>query len=171
MHKDKDGRHDQTFLDDLTFRAVSRPIDPSVPATHSYVLYQGPVKVRLLKQLEGDKAVPEETVNRYRDDLKLSTLTDAPMPNWLGRFANAIFWTDLVIAFTNLIHSLLGLLVADCSQSGHLRHHHHGAVSADSCIPFSRRQMINAKIMQAKQEKLAPEIKKLTELYGDDFND
>jgi hypothetical protein len=24
-----------------------------------------------------------------------------------GRFANAIFWTDLVIAFTNIIHSLL----------------------------------------------------------------
>ena len=36
--------------------------------------------------------------------------------------------------------------------------------------PFSRRQMINAKIMQAKQEKLAPELKKLTEQYGDDFN-
>ena len=27
--------------------------------------------------------------------------------------------------------------------------------------PFSRRQMINAKKMQARQEKLAPEVKKL----------
>ena len=74
------------------------------------MLYQGPVKVRLLKQLEGAQAVPEETVNRYRDDLDLQTLTDAPSPNWLGRFANFLFWTDIVIAFTNLIHSLLGLL-------------------------------------------------------------
>src|SRR5262249_30894462 len=96
-------------------------------------------------------------------------LTDAPMSNWLGRFANFIFWTDIVIAFTNLIHSLLGLLT-------------HVVPNVGICIilitfmvrgllhPFSRRQMINAKKMQAKQEKLAPELKKLTEKYGDDFN-
>jgi YidC/Oxa1 family membrane protein insertase len=167
-NRNPQGKIDQTFLDDLTSRAVSRPIDPSVPVTHSYVLYQGPVKVRLLKQLEGAQAVPEETVNRYRDDLALNRMTDAPMPNWLGRFANFIFWTDIVIAFTNLIHWLLGLLS-------------HLIPNAAICIilitmmvravlhPFSRKQMIKAKIMQAKQEKLAPEIKRLTELYGDDF--
>ena len=99
-------------LNDLTFRAVTKPLDLSGPITHSYVLYQGPVKVRLLKQLEGDKAVPEETVNRYRDHdkLNLSSLTDAHMPNFIGRFANFIFWTDIVIFFTNLIHSVLFLL-------------------------------------------------------------
>jgi len=160
---------DLPFLHDITFRAVSKPIDVTQPVTHSYVLYQGPVKVRLLKQLEGEKAVPEETVNRYRDDLHLNTLTDAPMPNWLGRFANFIFWTDIVIAFTNLIHSLLGLLT-------------HFVPNLGLCViiitimvrgllhPLSRRQMINAKIMQARQEKLAPELKKLTELHGNDFN-
>jgi YidC/Oxa1 family membrane protein insertase len=161
-------KKDQTFLDDLTFRAVSRPIDSSVPVTHSYLLYQGPVKVRLLKQLEGARAVPEETVNRYRDNCNLSTLTDAPMPNWFGRFANAIFWTDIVIFFTNVIHSLLYYLSQVIPNLG-------------ICIilitvvvrgmlhPFSRRTMINAKKMQAKQEKLSPEIKKLNELYKDDF--
>jgi len=158
----------QEFLDDLTSRAVSRPItigDQGV--THPYVLYQGPVKVRLLKELSGDEAVPEETVDRYRDDLDLRRLTDAPMPNWLGRFANFIFWSDIVIGFTNLIHILLGWLSHIIPNRG-------------ICIilitimvrgllhPFSRRQMINAKIMQAKQEKLAPEFKKLTELYGND---
>jgi YidC/Oxa1 family membrane protein insertase len=158
----------QEFLDDLTSRAVSRPItigDQGV--THPYVLYQGPVKVRLLKELSGDEAVPEETVDRYRDDLDLRRLTDAPMPNWLGRFANFIFWSDIVIGFTNLIHILLGWLSHIIPNRG-------------ICIilitimvrgllhPFSRRQMINAKIMQAKQEKLAPEFKRLTELYGDD---
>lgn len=163
----KIGKHDQTFLDDMTFRAVTRPLDTSVATTHSYVLYQGPVKVRLLKQLEGEKSVPEETVNRYRDDLELSTLTDAHMPNWLGRFANWICWTDLVIAFTNLIHSLLyylsqlipnlGLCVIVITM-----------LVRGALHPFSRRQMINAKKMQAKQEKIAPEVKKLQEQYKDD---
>jgi YidC/Oxa1 family membrane protein insertase len=161
--------HDQTFLDDMTFRAVMRPLDTSATTTHSYVLYQGPVKVRLLKQLAGDKAVPEETVNRYRDDLHLRTLTDAHMPNFFGRVANAIFWTDLVIMFTNLIHSLLYYLSQLIPNLGIcvivITMLVRGALH-----PFSRRQMINAKKMQAKQEKLAPEIKKLTEQYKDDFN-
>jgi len=162
-------KHDQTFLDDMTFRVVTRPVDTSVTTTHSYVLYQGPVKVRLLKQLQGAKAVPEETVNRYRDELNLSTLTDAHMPNWLGRFASAIFWTDLVILFTNLIHSLLYYLSQLIPNLGIcvivITMLVRGALH-----PFSRRQMINAKKMQAKQEKLAPEVKKLTEQYKDDFN-
>src|SRR5262249_14709009 len=157
------------FLDDLTSRAVSKPLSVAdSTVTHPYILYNGPVKVRLLKELKGAEAVPEETVERYRDDLNLRTLTDAPMNNWLGRFANFIFWSDLVIAFTNLIHVLLGFLSYIIPNRG-------------ICIvlvtmmvrgllhPFSRRQMINAKIMQAKQEKLAPEVKKLTEKYGDDF--
>jgi YidC/Oxa1 family membrane protein insertase len=159
----------QPFLDDLTCRTISRPINPTTAVTHSYVLYQGPVKVRLLKQLEGEKAVPEETVDRYHDDLHLRTLTDAHMPNWFGRRADDIFLTDLIIFFTNIIHSLLHYLSQVVPNLG-------------VCIilitvivrgllhPFSRRQMINAKIMQAKQEKLAPELKKLTEQYGDDFN-
>jgi YidC/Oxa1 family membrane protein insertase len=166
---DERHRPGHPFLTDITFRAISRPLVVADAVTHPYVLYQGPVKVRLLKQLEGEQAVPEEIVNKYRDDLHLNTLTDAPMSNWLGRFANFIFWTDIVIAFTNLIHSLLGLLSQVVPNVG-------------ICIilitfmvrgllhPFSRRQMINAKKMQAKQEKLAPELKKLTEKYGDDFN-
>lgn len=163
-------KKEHPFLNDITFRAVTKPVNVTSPVTHNYVLYQGPVKVRLLKQLQGDQAVPEETVDRYRDSdkLNLSTLTDAPMPNWLGKFANFIFWTDIVIFFTNLIHTLLYWLSHVVSNLG-------------ICIilitvmvrgimhPFSRRQMINAKKMQAKQEKLAPEIKKLTEKYGDDF--
>ncbi|WP_020470187.1 YidC/Oxa1 family insertase periplasmic-domain containing protein [Zavarzinella formosa] len=157
------------FLDDMTFRAISKAVDAAVPVSHSYVLYQGPVKVRLLKQLKGAEAVPEETVERYKDALHLSTLTDAPMPNFLGRFANAIFWTDLVIVFTNIVHSLLGVLTGIIPSLG-------------ICIivitvfvrgmlhPFSRRQSINAKIMQEKQAKVAPEMKKLTEKYGNDYN-
>jgi YidC/Oxa1 family membrane protein insertase len=167
-HKNEEKKLDQTFLDDFTFRAVSKPTDSSVATTHPYVLYHGPVKVRLLKQLEGEKEVPTETVHRYRDDLGLNTMTDAPMPNWIGTFASTIFWTDIVITFTNLVHSLLFYLSQIVPNLG-------------LCImiitimvrgllhPFSRRQMINAKKMQAKQAKLAPEMKKLQEKYGDDM--
>lgn len=160
---------DKTFLDDMTFRAISRAIDTANPVDHAYVLYQGPVKVRLLTQLKGDESVPVATMERYRDSLHLSTMTDAPMPNFMGRFANAIFWTDLVILFTNIVHSLLGMLTSVIPSLG-------------ICIvivtllvrgmlyPFSRRQSINAKVMQEKQAKIAPELKKLTEKYGNDFN-
>lgn len=159
----------QEFLDDVTFRAISRAEETNKAFNHPFILYQGPVKVRLLKQLEGEQTVPEDTVNRYRDDLALRVLTDAPLPNFFGRVANFIGWTDVVVAFTNLIHSLLHLLHSVIPNLG-------------ICImmitimvrgllhPFSRRQMINAKIMQAKQEKLAPELKKLQEKYGEDFN-
>jgi YidC/Oxa1 family membrane protein insertase len=159
----------QEFLDDFTFRAISRSMPTDKPVVHPYVLYHGPVKVRLLKQLEGDQAVPEATVDRYRDDLALRMQTDSNFPNWFGRVSNFLWWTDIIIAFTNLIHSLLGLLSQVVPNLG-------------VCIilitflvrgllhPFSRRQMINAKVMQAKQEKLAPDLKKLQEKYGDDYN-
>ncbi len=159
----------QQFLNDLTFRAISKDLPSDRAHKHPYVLYHGPVKVRLLKQLEGDKAVPEELVNRYRDDLGLRVQTDAPLNNFFGRVANFIGWTDLVVAFTNLIHSLLGLLsqvipnLALCIMVITI-------MVRGLLHPFSRRQMINAKVMQAKQEKLAPEVKKLTEKYGDDFS-
>ena len=167
-HHDEKKKVEQTFLDDLTFRAVSKKLELTAPVTHSFVLYQGPVKVRLLKQLDGDKAVPEETVNRYRDDLELRTLTDSPSPTWLGRFASAIFWSDIVIAFTNLIHSLLGLMT-------------HVIPNMAVCVllitvmvrgllhPLTRRQAINGKIMQAKMARLAPDLKKIQEKYGDDL--
>jgi YidC/Oxa1 family membrane protein insertase len=162
------GKTDQTFLDDLTFRAVSKKLEVTAPVTHSFTLYQGPVKVRLLKQMTGDQAVPEETVNRYRDDLNLATLTDAPSPTWIGRRANSVGWTDVVIAFTNLIHSLLGLLTKVIPSTA-------------LCIliitvmvrgilhPLTRRQAINGKIMQAKMARLAPDLKKIQEKYGDDL--
>ena len=89
-HFNEQKKLDQTFLDDLTFRAISQKLEVNAPVEHKFVLYQGPVKVRLLKQLDGDQAVPEGTVDKYRDDLDLRTLTDAPSPTWLGRFASAI---------------------------------------------------------------------------------
>jgi YidC/Oxa1 family membrane protein insertase len=160
---------DHTFLDDVTVRAISEEMNVERPVTHQFLLYQGPVKVRLLRQLEGDKAVPDALVDRYLDVLHLGTLTDAPMPNALGRFANSIYWTDLVIAFTNLIHSLLyylnqvipslGLCILVVT------------LMVRGCLfPISRKQAINNQKMQQKMAKLAPELRKIQEKYGQDFH-
>ena len=46
-------------------------------------------------------------VKRYQEKLGLQTITDFRSDTWLGRFANLIYWTDLVIFFTNLMHWLL----------------------------------------------------------------
>jgi YidC/Oxa1 family membrane protein insertase len=162
----KDVKHFD-FLSDLTVRAISESFDPD-NVSHKYLLYHGPVKVRLLRQMPADKAVDDALVDRYLDKIHLDTLTDAPMPNVLGRFANAIYWSDIVIAFTNIIHSLLYQL-------------HEVIPSLGVCVivltlivrillfPLSRRQAHNAQVMQAKMAKFQPELKKLQEKYGDDF--
>lgn len=156
------------FLDDLTVRAITEAFNPDTDVSHKYMLYHGPVKVRLLRQMPKGTTVDDALVLRYLDKLKLDTLTDAPLPNALGRFANAIFWTDIVIFFTNVVHSLLYIL-------------NMGVPSLGLCIllitlivrgilfPLSRRQAANAAVMQAKMAKLQPELRKLQEKCGDDF--
>ena len=52
----------------------------------------------------------EAVVNRYVNTLHLNTLTDYHSPGWLGNFASTIYWTDLVIKCTNLMHWVLGCL-------------------------------------------------------------
>ena len=47
-------------------------------------------------------------VDRYTDSLGLQTITDFRSDTWLGRFASYIYWTDIVIVFTNLMHWLAG---------------------------------------------------------------
>src|SRR5262249_49793761 len=55
------------FLDDITVRLNTQPIEikANAPVVHKYLLYNGPVKVRLLATLTGDKKVPDELVDRY----------------------------------------------------------------------------------------------------------
>src|SRR5262249_29397673 len=100
------------YFDDITVRAASETLDlePGKSVSHSYLIYNGPSKVRLLKLMTGDRAVDPALVDRYKDSLSLQTITDFRSETWLGRFANAIWWTDLVIVFTNLMHWLLALI-------------------------------------------------------------
>lgn len=155
------------FLDDVTVRAITEPFNPE-DVSHKYLLYHGPVKVRLLRQMPSGKEVDDALVERYLDKLHLDTMTDAPMPNALGRFAETIHWTGLVIFFTNTVHSLLYQIHKIIPIYGLC------IVMLTICVrgllfPFSRRQTANGQVMQAKMAKLQPELKKLQEKYGDDF--
>ena len=149
------------YLDDITVRLVSEPIElaPGAPVVHKYLLYNGPVKVRLLGHLEGEKAVNEKLVERYEIQLGLNTMTD------VGNFG---FWTNLLIACTNLMHGLLWYL-----------HKYVMPWSYGLCVilltvmvrgmmfPVSRKQALASAKMQAKMQEIAPEVKKLEEKYKD----
>ncbi len=138
------------------------------PIVHKYLLYNGPVKVGLLSQLEGDKAVPEDLVQRYKDDLKLKTLTDYHSNGWFGEVAGTIGWTRLLVGVTNLMHEFLWRL------------HHHLHLSYGLCIifltilvralmfPLSRKQTLAGQAMQDKMQRMKPELAKLQEKYKDD---
>jgi YidC/Oxa1 family membrane protein insertase len=166
---------DKPMLDDITVRAVSRPVDlgPGETAEHRYWIYNGPIKVRLLKQphlLEKAKqgyAADPATVDRYLNDLGLHTLTDAPTPNAFGRFADAIFWTDLVIFFTNLMHTVLGWLHAVVPVWGVNILMLTVLVRLMLMVP-SRRQQASMLKMQEKMTAMKPELDKLAEKYKND---
>ncbi|MEO2090291.1 MAG: YidC/Oxa1 family insertase periplasmic-domain containing protein [Gemmataceae bacterium] len=166
---------DKPQMGDITVRAVSKPVnpDPGQAVEHRYWVYDGPIKVRLLKhldQLPADRrqyAADPATVDRYLDALTLYTLTDAPTPNALGTFADSIYWTDLVVFFTNLMHGVLGWL------------HHVVPVWGVDIILLtflvrlillvpSRRQQGSMLKLQDKMAALKPEIDKLAERYKGD---
>jgi YidC/Oxa1 family membrane protein insertase len=150
------------YLDDMAMRVISEPIElkPGAAVTHRYLLYHGPVKVRLLAHLDGDRAVDAELVHRYEHTLGLNTLTD------FGKFS---FWTDLLIACTNLMHGLLYYI-----------HRFVMPWSYGLCIilltvlvrgimfPVSRKQAIAQARVQEKMQELQPDIKKLEEKYRND---
>jgi len=160
-HKEKE------FLDDLTVRAITETFNPEQDVSHKYMLYNGPIKVRLLRQLPADHAVDDALVDRYLYNLNLDTMTDAPMNNFLGRFANAIYWSDLVIAFTNLIHSLLYLL-SQAIPSLAICIIFVTVIVRGMLFPLSRRQTHKMQVMQAKMAKLQPELKKIEEKFKGD---
>ncbi len=165
---------DKAQLGDITVRAVSNPLDPTPgqTITHSYWLYNGPTKVRLLKQLnllEGNKKdykTDAPLVDRYVNDVTLFTLTDAPTPNWFGRLADSIFWTSLVVWFTNLMHDVLGLLHGIVGVWGLNVIMLTVLVRLLLMLP-SRRQQASMMKLQDKMASLKPEIDKITEKHKD----
>ncbi|MFN4261928.1 MAG: YidC/Oxa1 family insertase periplasmic-domain containing protein [Gemmataceae bacterium] len=156
---------------DITVRLTTEELTlaPNQVIEHRYLLYNGPVKVRLLNYLEGNKAVAPELVAHYEDKLGLYTLTDYPSPGVMGRFSSSIGLTWLIVKFTNLMHWLIHVL------------HNYLLLWYGLCIimltilvrgalfPLSRRQALQGREMQEKMAKIAPEMKKLKEKYRNDF--
>lgn len=168
---DKKQDPNQPFFDDITVRAASETLDlaPGERAAHAYLIYNGPAKVRLLSLMDGDdRAVDPALVARYRADLQLQTITDFRSDTWLGRFASSIYWTDLVIVFTNLMHGLLALIHRVVPG---------WAMSIVVLTVFvrlllfypSRKQTAMSMRMMEIQKRLQPEFEKLQVQYKDDM--
>jgi len=162
---------EKSQLGDITVRVAANPIDPQAdkPVSHSYIIYNGPIKVRLLGQLDESKGtVDPALVERYHDKLTLRTLADYHSPSIFGRIANSIYWADVVIWMTNRMHGILGFL--------------HGIVPIWGVdillltvmvrmllfVPSRKQQQVMAKT-QEKMAALKPEIAKLEEKYKGDY--
>ena len=151
-------------------RVVANPIDPQVgkPITHSYLIYNGPMKVRLLNQLSSDRAVDAGLVDRYLDKLTLKTLADYHSPNFFGRVANSVYWSDIVIWMTNRMHGILGFLHSFVPIWGVDILLLTVMVRMLLFIPSRKQQQVMAKT-QEKMAALKPEIAKLEEKYKGEY--
>lgn len=150
------------WYDDLMVRVASDEVElkeGDKPVVHKYLLYNGPVKVRLLRRY----GVRDELVDRYLDNLRLDTLTDYQSPGPMGSFANSIFLTDLIIFFTNLLHTLLGWLYKIIPVYG-ICIILLTVIVRGLMFPLSRKQALTS----IKMQELAPEMKKLNEQYKED---
>jgi len=150
-----------SFTDDVTVRAVSEPVEleRGKKAVHKFLLYHGPIKVKLLAQMGADSP-SDELVERYADTLHLRRLTD---------YGNFAWWTDLIIACTNLMHWLLYLLHSVLSILPNYLSYGLSIILLTVVVrgmmfPISRKQ---AKLSMRMQE-LAPELKKVQEKYKTD---
>jgi YidC/Oxa1 family membrane protein insertase len=165
-------------LADIAMRVVSEPVDiksAETPIEHKYLLYHGPMKVKLLgDSFEDGPAVRTELINRYVDKLHLDTLTDYHMQGggpfvWISEhITSPMGWTYLLISCTNMMHIVLDFL-------------HRFIPSYGLCIivltfmvrgclyPISRRQALSSRNMQEKMKVLAPEMKVLKEKHKNDF--
>jgi len=159
------GESFRPYTEDITVRVVSKTLElkPGEKVAHKYLVYNGPVKVSLLGQFTGDKAVDPTLVVRYADDLQLRTMTDYRSAGPFGSFAQFIRWTDVLIWCTNRMHWLLNWLHWVVRDFGLtiivLTFMVRGAM-----FPISRKQAY----LSIKMQELAPEMKRLQEKHKND---
>ncbi len=156
------GQGPRPFLDDITVRVNSEPIAlaPGDKVSHQFLLYNGPVKVRLLDQFSGDKAVPEALVDRYAETLHLRSMTDYGS---IG-FFRSIGWSTILIWTTSRMHELLWYLHYVVFGSYGLSIILLTVVVRGLMFPISRK----AALYSMRMQELAPEMKKLQEQYKND---
>src|SRR5579883_1294559 len=160
------------WVDDITVRVSTEPVElkGDGEVVHKYLLYNGPVKVSQLFPPPGlpskpfeEGGVQPDLLGRYHDDLHLNTLTDYHTPGAMGTFASKIYWTDLVIKCTNIMHAVLGYIHALIPSYG-LCIIVLTVLVRGMMFPLSRKQAL----MSVRMQQLAPELKKLQEKYKDD---
>lgn len=166
---DKQADPNQPFLTDLTIRAATEALNPAPgeTITHRYIIYNGPAKVGLLGLMNAPNEVDPQLVERYKNQLDLRTITDFHSPSWLGRFAYAIYWSDLVIAFTNLMHWLLATIhkvIPSWVMSIFILT---VMVRLILFIPSKKQTQMNLRMMEV-QKKLAPQLEELKKRYAHD---
>lgn len=166
---DKQADPNQPFFTDMTIRAATEALDPAPGETiiHRYIIYNGPAKVGLLGLMSAPNEVDPQLVERYKNLLDLRTITDFHSPSWLGRFAYAIYWSDLVIAFTNLMHWLLATIhrfIPSWAMSIFILTI---MVRLILFIPSKKQTQMNLRMMEV-QKKLAPQLEELKKKYAHD---
>ncbi len=159
------GDSPRSYFDDLTVRVNSELIElkPGEKVAHQFMLYHGPVKTKLLGQFSGDKAVSPELVDRYTHKLHLNTLTDYHSAGPLGSFSQTIHFTTLLIAVTNLMHTLLYYLHFLVGSYG-LTIILLTVLVRGLMFPISRKQAY----FSVKMQEITPELKKIKEKYPND---
>jgi YidC/Oxa1 family membrane protein insertase len=167
----KDQDRNLPYFDDVTVRAASETLDlaPGEKVAHSYLIYNGPAKPRLLRLMTGDRAVDGTLVDRYSDSLTLKTVVDFRSDTWLGRFASFIYWSDLVIVFTNLMHWLLALIHAVIPNWALSIVVLTVMVRLLLFYPSRKQTAMSMKMMEV-QKKLQPQFEILYEKHKDDLH-
>ncbi len=155
------------FENDITVRVATVPINlknatEEKPVVHRYLLYNGPMKPKLLAHVKGNDAVADEVVERYSDTLGLNTLIDYSSPGWMGTVAHTIQWTWLVVHTTNLMHWVLGKLNSTGLPLG-LCIIVLTVLVRGMMFPVSRK----AAMTNIRMQELQPEMKKLKEKHKD----
>lgn len=154
--------------DDITVRLVARELspEPGKEVTHAFLLYNGPMKIRLLGQLgeHGLPPVDPGLVERYVN-LGLLTLTDYQSPGPWGSFSGSIGWAGLLIFITNIIHNVLSWLYYLIPNMGWCVLLLTVAVRT-LLLPISLKQARSGLKMQEAMKRLQPEIKRLEEEFN-----
>lgn len=159
------GKVHPVWENDITVRVTTErlKLTPENKVVHRYVLYNGPVKPRLLAQMTDVNAVDPAVLDRYKDSLGLRTLTDYQSNGWMGSIAGTIGWTWLMIQSTNMMHFVLGWmhrLVPNLGLSIILL----TVMVRAMMFPISRKGALTSLRMQ----ELAPELAKIKEKFGED---
>ncbi len=153
------------WVDDINVRVATKvfTLDSDEPEVQKYLLYNGPVKPRLLGYIKQDEGgVSPELVNFYEEHA-LNTMTDYHDPGMMGRFASAIYWTWLLVHSTNLMHWVLSKILWVIPSYG----------LAIMCLTVMVRGLMfpvsrKGALTSIRMQQLGPEIKKLQEKFKDD---